>query len=70
MLWKSGDYREITADDIQLLSDFYKREDTSQHVGLNLLRYESIPEVVARRRADGDAFLEKTELAVLMEWKL
>jgi hypothetical protein len=67
---KSDDYREISSDDIQLLSSLYQKEDTSQHAGLNLLRYESIPEVVARRRADGDAFLEKTELAVVMEWKL
>jgi len=66
----SDDYREISSDDIQLLSGFYQKEDTSQHAGLNLLRYECIPEVVARRKADGDAFLEKTELAVLMEWKL
>ena len=37
---------------------------------LNELRYITIPQTLQSRKADGDAFLEKTELVSLVEWKL
>ncbi|KAL8641498.1 MAG: hypothetical protein Q9228_001708 [Teloschistes exilis] len=38
--------------------------------GLEELRYNEIPEVLAQRKKDGEAFLEKTEVQSLIEWKL
>lgn len=38
--------------------------------GLDHLRLEDVPEVLDMRRKDGDAFLEMTEVAALVEWKL
>lgn len=37
---------------------------------LDHLRLEEVPEVLEMRRKDGDAFLEKTEVTALVEWKL
>jgi len=38
--------------------------------GYEKLRLCEIPEVLAQRRKDGNAFLEKTEVTALVEWKL
>lgn len=38
--------------------------------GLEDLRLNEVPEVLAQRRKDGNAFLEKTEVTSLVEWKL
>ncbi|KAI4246090.1 MAG: hypothetical protein LQ352_006449 [Teloschistes flavicans] len=38
--------------------------------GLEELRYNEIPKVLAQRKEDGEAFLEKTEVQSLIEWKL
>ena len=38
--------------------------------GLEKLRLEEVPGVLEIRRKDGDAFLEKTEVTALVEWKL
>ncbi|KAL9625302.1 MAG: hypothetical protein Q9204_007810 [Flavoplaca sp. TL-2023a] len=38
--------------------------------GLSELRYTDVPKVVAQRKKDGEAFLEKTEVQSLVEWKL
>lgn len=57
-------------------SDFTESvEDYPQHVPekiqpLEPLRYLEIPEAVAQRKTAGEAFLEKTELQSLVEWKL
>ena len=37
---------------------------------LDTLRYEEIPDVLTQRQKDGNAFLEKTEVTSLVEWKL
>ena len=66
---------ELSADNISY-SDFQGRLSFYQdHVpdkiqGLEELRLREIPEVIARRREDGSAFLEKTEVTGLVEWKL
>lgn len=38
--------------------------------GLEKLRLEEVPGALEIRRKDGDAFLEKTEVTALVEWKL
>lgn len=38
--------------------------------GLEEVRLREIPETLAQRRKDGNAFLEKTEVTALVEWKL
>lgn len=38
--------------------------------GLEKLRLEEVPGVLEQRREDGKAFLEKTEVTNLVEWKL
>ncbi|KAL8711666.1 MAG: hypothetical protein Q9225_007090, partial [Loekoesia sp. 1 TL-2023] len=38
--------------------------------GLEELRYHEIPEAIAQRKKADEAFLEKTELQSLVEWKL
>lgn len=38
--------------------------------GLEQLRLDEVPEVLEMRRKEGDAFLEKTEVTALVEWKL
>ena len=38
--------------------------------GLEELRLRQVPEVLSQRREDGNAFLEKTEVTGLVEWKL
>jgi len=37
---------------------------------LEELRLRGIPEVLAQRRKDGNAFLERNEVTALVEWKL
>lgn len=37
---------------------------------LDKLRFESIPEKVAQRKEESNAFLEKEEVESLVEWKL
>ncbi|KAL8727471.1 MAG: hypothetical protein Q9181_005702 [Wetmoreana brouardii] len=37
---------------------------------LDRLRYTDIPELIAKRKQDGEAFLERTEVQSLVEWKL
>lgn len=38
--------------------------------GLEELRLSTIPETLVQRKKDGEAFLEKTEVTSLVEWKL
>ena len=57
-------------------ADFFaKLSAYSEHVpkqiqGLEALRLVDVPDTLAQRRKDGDAFLEKTEVISLVEWKL
>lgn len=37
---------------------------------LDKLRFEEVPELLEARRKDDDAFLEKSEVTALVEWKL
>lgn len=38
--------------------------------GLEEIRMREVPEVLAQRAKDGEAYLEKTEVMGLVEWKL
>ncbi|KAL8995213.1 MAG: hypothetical protein Q9169_005001 [Polycauliona sp. 2 TL-2023] len=50
--------------------DIDKKKLPDKLEGLSELRYTDVPEVVAQRKKDGEAFLEKTEVQSLVEWKL
>ncbi|CAO1602416.1 hypothetical protein XANCAGTX0491_006028 [Xanthoria calcicola] len=50
--------------------DLEKKKLPEKLEGLQELRYTDVPEVVAQRKDDGEAFLEKTEVQSLVEWKL
>ncbi|KAL8769869.1 MAG: hypothetical protein Q9209_004307 [Squamulea sp. 1 TL-2023] len=50
--------------------DIDKKKLPEKSEGLQELRYKDVPEVVAQRKKDGEAFLEKTEVQSLVEWKL
>ena len=38
--------------------------------GLEEIRLREVPETLDQRRKDGSAFLEKTEVVALVDWKL
>ena len=50
--------------------DLDKKRLPDKLEGLSELRYTDVPETVAQRKKDGEAFLEKTEVQSLVEWKL
>ena len=60
----------ISYSDFQGCLSFYQHHVPDKIQGLDELRFRVIPEVLARRREDGNAFLEKTEVTGLVEWKL
>ena len=60
----------ITLPALQTHVEFYESLVPSTIAGLEELRLHSIPETLAQRKKDGDAFLEKTEVISLVEWKL
>ncbi|KAL9023180.1 MAG: hypothetical protein Q9180_008346 [Flavoplaca navasiana] len=63
----------ISYDDFRTYRTCYdldKKKLPDKLEGLSKLRYTDGPEVVAQRQKDGEAFLEKTEVQSLVEWKL
>ncbi|KAL8850941.1 MAG: hypothetical protein Q9221_004141 [Calogaya cf. arnoldii] len=63
----------ISYDDFKIYRTVYdleKKKLPDKLEGLSELRYTDVPEVVAQRKKDGEAFLEKTEVQSLVEWKL
>lgn len=64
---------KITYDDFKTQRTCYdleKKKLPEKLEGLQELRYTDVPEVVTQRKKDGEAFLEKTEVQSLVEWKL
>lgn len=61
---------KISYEEFQLHIRLYDQYLPPKIEGLEKLRLEEVPEVLEARRASGDAFLEKTEVQALMEWKL
>lgn len=60
----------ISYDDFKGYLGMYEHYLPAKIEGLDRLRLEEVPEVLEMRRKDGDAFLEKTEVTALVEWKL
>ena len=48
----------------------YPEQVPKEIQGLEELRLHEVPKILAKRREDGDVFLEKTEVTGLVEWKL
>ena len=61
---------KISYDDVQTTVQRYEGHVPPKISGLDKLRLEEVPSVLAQRKDDGEAFLEKTEVASLVEWKL
>lgn len=61
---------KISYEEFQLYLRLYEQYLPPKIEGLEKLRLEEVPEVLEARRATGDAFLEKTEVQALIEWKL
>lgn len=61
---------KIKLEDFSSYLKTYNSVVPSKIQGLQELRLRQIPEVLEQRRKDEDAFLEKTELTSLVEWKL
>lgn len=60
----------ISYDDYKGHLGMYEHYLPAKIEGLDQLRLDEVPEVLETRRKDGDAFLEKTEVTALVEWKL
>lgn len=60
----------ITVQTLQRYLLSYNSHVSPKIQGLESLRFGSIPETLAQRRKDGEAFLEKAEVTGLVEWKL
>lgn len=60
---------KITSDEIKS-SVSYLNDNVSKNVKLlNEMRLDTIPETIQLRKQDDNAFLEKTELVVLVDWR-
>lgn len=60
---------KITSDEIKS-SVSYLNDNVSKNVKLlNEMRLHTIPETIQLRKQDDNAFLEKTELVVLVDWR-
>jgi len=60
----------INYADFRLQLRFYEDNVPKSLQSLEELRLREIPESLAQRRKDGNAFLDKTEVTALVEWKL
>lgn len=60
----------INYDEIQEILLLYESFVPDKIQGLEELRLREVPEVLNKRKADGETFLEKTEVTGLVEWKL
>ena len=61
---------KITYDAFKMFLSVVPESVPKKNQELEELRHHTIPEVLANRKKDGDAFLEKTEVQSLIEWKL
>lgn len=60
----------INHADFQYQLRFYEDLVPESLQSLEELRLREVPERLARRRLDGNAFQDKTEVTALVEWKL
>ncbi|KAL9099962.1 MAG: hypothetical protein Q9163_004603 [Psora crenata] len=66
----SDDPEKITLERLQDLVSRYGQIIPESLQGLDETRLKEIPETLAKRRKDGDAFLEEAEVVALVDWKL
>ena len=68
---KAGDSPDqISYSTICSKASSYSEDASKDLLILQELRLNTIPETLAKRRKDGHAFLEKTEVINLVDWKL
>ncbi|KAL9129558.1 MAG: hypothetical protein Q9217_002014 [Psora testacea] len=61
---------KISLEGLKELASRYERIVPKALQRLEEVRLEEIPKALAQRKKDGDAFLEKSEVTALVEWKL
>ena len=61
---------KISLDTLRTYLLSYNSHVPDKIQGLEELRLSTIPETLGQRNKDGAPFLEKTEVASLVEWKL
>ena len=61
---------QINYSTFQLHLHSYEAHVPEKIHGLEEIRLKEIPETLDQRKKDSDAFLEKTEVTALVEWKL
>ena len=66
----SHDANHISHQDLQRTLQRYESHVPSKISGLERLRLQEVPEILDQRKREGEAFLEKTEVTSLVEWKL
>jgi hypothetical protein len=60
----------ISYADFEQKRNMYESTIPGKLHALENIRLHQIPEVLQQRREDGEAYLEKTDVSVLVEWKL
>jgi len=63
-------HTSITYEALQHLVSRYDEHVPAKVRGLEDLRLREVPETLAKRKRDGEVFLQKEELRGLVEWKL
>ena len=63
-------FDRITGSDFEDILSQYPDTIPAKLADLEKQRLSTIPNVLAKRRAQGQAFLTKTEVATLVDWKL
>ena len=61
---------KISYPEFQWRVRFYPDRVPDKIQSLEELRLNEVPEVLSQRKKEGNAFLEKTEVTSLVEWKL
>lgn len=62
-------FSRITYENFKCLCDKYDILAQDTYESTDYFRFKSIIEVLTQRKQDGCAFLEKTELQILAEWR-
>ena len=63
-------FDRIAASDFEEILLQYPDTVSAKLADLEKQRLSTIPNVLAKRRAEGQAYLTKTEVATLVDWKL
>jgi hypothetical protein len=63
-------FESISASDFEDILSQYPETVPSKLADLEEQRLSTIPTVLAQRRSEGQAYLTKTEVATLVDWKL